>query len=58
MESGKNPAKCRETIYNTDLADGFLQILESSVEETSTEGAEGSTDETTAQETSAEDAAA
>lgn len=41
-----------------DLADGFLQILESSVEETSTEGAEGSTDETTAQETSAEDAAA
>lgn len=41
-----------------DLADGFLQILESSVEETSTEGAEGSTDETTAQETSTEDAAA
>ena len=41
-----------------DLADGFLQILESSVEETSTEDAEGSTDETTAQETSAEDAAA
>ena len=41
-----------------DLADGFLQILESSVEETSTEDAEGSTDETIAQETSAEDAAA
>lgn len=41
-----------------DLADGFLQILESSAEETSTEDTEGSADKTAAEETSAEDAAA